>query len=275
MKIAVLGTLSACEAGISFIPTAAKPRQVLAVLATRADRVIPAATLVKELWGDTPPPSFQTTLQTYIAHIRSHVRAALLQSGQLHRRSPKDVLITRPGGYLLAPTGGSVDMWEFERQAFAGYRAMDSGDHVAASRKLRSALALWRGPALADIGVGSILRLEIERLEEARLCALVRRIEADLHLGRHQEVLSELTVLVRQHPDNESLCRHFMIALYRSGRCGDALAAYRRLRTTLVRELGIEPSAMVRELHQAMLAGLPELDVTEVRAARPGLAHTG
>ncbi|MGI5282736.1 AfsR/SARP family transcriptional regulator [Nonomuraea polychroma] len=257
------------------MPTAAKPRQVLAMFAAHADRVLPVATLVKELWGESPPPSFQTTLQTYIAHIRSHVRAALLQSDEHLHRSPKDVLVTRPGGYLLDTGGGSVDVREFERQTFAGYRAMDSGDHVVASRKLRSALGLWRGPALADINAGPILQLEIQRLEEARRCAIERRIEADLHLGRHQEVLSELTVLVRQHPENESLCQHFMIALYRSGRCGDALSAYQRLRNTLIRDLGIEPSAPLRDLHLAMLNGTSEIDIMGIRAARPGLARTG
>ncbi|MEU4833521.1 AfsR/SARP family transcriptional regulator [Streptosporangium sp. NPDC023615] len=266
----MLGTLSLCEAGISFMPTAAKPRQVLAMFATHADRVLPVATLVKELWGDTPPPSFQTTLQTYIAHIRSHLRAALLQSDEHRHRSPKDVLVTHPGGYLLNTGGGSVDVREFERHTFAGYRAMDSGDHVVASRKLRSALALWRGPALADINAGPLLRLEIQRLEEARLCAVERRIEADLHLGRHREVLSELTVLVRQHPENESLCGHFMIALYRSGRCGNALEAFQRLRGTLIRDLGIEPSAALRELHLAMLGGASGLDLAGLRTMRPG-----
>lgn len=275
MKIAVLGTLSMCEAGMSFMPTAAKPRQVLAMFATHADAVLPVGTLVKELWGDAPPQSFQTTLQTYIAHIRNHVRAALLQSGETPRRSAKDVLVTRPGGYLLDTGGGSVDVREFSRQTFAGYRAMDSGDYAVASRKLRGALKLWRGPALADISPGPILHLEIQRLEEARRCALERRIQADLHLGRHQEVLSELTVLVRQHPANENLSRLFMIALYRSGRRGEALSAYQRLRHTLIRELGIEPSAPLTELHLAMLDGASDIDVPGPGSARHGLAPTG
>lgn len=254
MDIGILGTLDVRERGVSITPTAAKPRQVLALLALHADRAVTVATLTEELWGRQPPRSARPTLQTYVMHLRELIAGtSAATGGDGSGRGPKQVLRTVPGGYLLDSGEGTSDLWEFERLTRAGYRAMDVGDHRAAARSLRTALDLWTGPALADVCAGDCLRAETRGLEESRLCALDRRIEADLRLGRHRELIAELTVLVSRHPTHESLCGQLMLALHRSGRRGEALAAYQRLRTTLVHDFGLEPSAVVGRIRQAVL----------------------
>jgi DNA-binding SARP family transcriptional activator len=264
MDIDVLGALDVRENGVSVAPTAPKPRQVLALLALHADRVVPVASLIEELWAGRPPRSARTTLQTYVLQLRELIAAALAggtgeqPGGEPERRTAKDVLLTLPGGYLLSSGGGSSDVREFERLAGLGYRAMDAGDFAGASRTLAAALDLWTGSAFADVQTGVQLAMEAKRLDESRLCALDQRIEADLRLGRHREVLAELTVLTSRYRTHENLHAQFMIALHRSGRRGEALDAYLRLRTTLGRELGLEPSPRLRRLQQSILMAAPE-----------------
>ncbi|APY84471.1 hypothetical protein DCW30_04420 [Streptomyces alfalfae] len=262
MDIQVLGGFSVRLNGVPVVPTAPKPRQVLALLALNADRAVPLRTLTEELWGAQPPRSSRATLQTYILQLRELIGEALArEAGPRPGRTGKDVLVTSPGGYRLETGGGVRDFGEFERLSNEGYRAMDNEDHTGAARALREALALWQGPALADVNAGIHLDMEARRLEEARLCALDQRIEADLGLGRHRELLSELTVLVERHSMHESLHSQFMLALYRSGRGGEALHVYQRLRGTLVRNLGLEPSAPVRRLQRSILKA--SSDVTQ------------
>ncbi|WP_030205581.1 AfsR/SARP family transcriptional regulator [Streptomyces sp. NRRL S-87] len=266
MDINLLGALSVTENGVSVTPTAPKPRQVLALLALHADQMVPVSTLIEELWGKNPPRSARTTLQTYVLQLRELIGEAL-RHGENERCTAKDVLATLPGGYRLESRGGTVDYREFERRAGAGYRAMDADDHQGASRRLADALSLWTGPALTDVQVGSQIQMEVQRLEEARLCALDQRIEADLRLGRHRELLSELTVLVNQYRMHESLHGQFMLALHRSGRRGEALNVYQRLRTTLVSELGLEPSAALSRLQRFILTANPETVSSPAAAA--------
>jgi DNA-binding SARP family transcriptional activator len=257
VDIEVLGALSVREHGVSITPTAPKPRQVLALLALHADRMVPVSSLIEELWDDEPPRSARTTLQTYVLQLRELIGAALAAGGETDVTA-KDILVTLPGGYRLDSRGGRVDFREFEQRAGAGYRAMDAEDFTGAARRLREALSLWTGSALADVSAGARLDLEVRRLEEARLCALDQRIEADLRLGRHRELLSELTVLVNRHRMHESLHGQFMVALHRSGRRGEALSVYQRLRATLVHELGLEPSATISRLQRSILVAAPE-----------------
>nr|WP_202558769.1 AfsR/SARP family transcriptional regulator [Streptomyces sp. SID5789] len=252
-----MGALSVREHGVSITPTAPKPRQVLALLALHADRVVPVSALIEELWDDEPPRSARTTLQTYVLQLRELIAAALAAGGE-GDVTAKDVLVTLPGGYRLDSRGGRVDFREFEQRAGAGYRAVDAEDFTGAARRLREALSLWTGTALADVSAGSRLGLEVKRLEELRLCALDQRIEADLRLGRHRELLSELTVLVNRHRMHESLHGQFMVALHRSGRRGEALSVYQRLRATLVHELGLEPSTTISRLQRSILTAAAE-----------------
>ncbi|MFE2218474.1 BTAD domain-containing putative transcriptional regulator [Streptomyces canus] len=259
MDIDVLGELDVRENGVSIAPTAPKPRQVLALLALHADQVVPLSLLVEELWASRPPRSARTTLQTYVLQLRELIGAALAQDPPGDRvRSAKDVLVTAPGGYMLVSGGGTTDVREFERLAGLGYRAMDAGDFPGASRTLQEALSLWTGTALAGVQAGSQLEMEAKRLEESRLCALDQRIEADLRLGRHRELLAELTVLASRYRTHENLHAQFMIALHRSGRRGEAVDVYRRLRSTLVQELGLEPSARLRGLQKSLLVATPD-----------------
>ncbi|MFI8952082.1 BTAD domain-containing putative transcriptional regulator [Streptomyces sp. NPDC053750] len=264
MDIDVLGALDVRENGASIAPTAPKPRQVLALLALHADQVVPVSTLIEELWAERPPRSARTTLQTYILQLRELIAAALAKEAPAGGaagapgRSAKDVLVTSPGGYLLVSGGGTSDVREFERLAGMGYRAMDGGDFPGASRRLREALALWTGSAFADVQTGAQLEMEARRLAESRLCALDQRIEADLRLGRHRELLAELTVLTSRYRTHENLHAQFMLALHRSGRRGEALDVYHRLRGTLVREQGLEPSPRLRRLQQSILVAGPE-----------------
>ncbi|MEV0041014.1 AfsR/SARP family transcriptional regulator [Streptomyces sp. NPDC056909] len=262
MDIDVLGALAVRENGRSITPTAPKPRQVLALLSLHADQVVPVTALIEELWAGEPPRSARTTLQTYVLQLRSLIAAALKHGAQEGQegtaRTAKDVLVTLPGGYRLDSGGGTSDVREFDRLAGLGYRAMDAGDYAGAARQLREALALWSGPAFADVHGGAQLDMEIKRLEESRLCALDQRIEADLRLGRHRELLAELTVLVSRYRTHENLHGQFMLALHRSGRRGEALNVYHRLRGTLVRELGLEPSAGLRRLQRSILMAGPE-----------------
>lgn len=252
MDIEVLGALSVREAGVSIVPTAPKPRQVLALLALHADQVVTVTALVEELWGSTPPRSARTTLQTYVLQLRELIDKALAH-GERRGCTAKDILATVPGGYRLETQEGSVDFREFERRAGAGYRAMDAEDYGAAARRLADALALWSGSALTDVQAGIRIDMEARRLEEARLSVLDQRIEADLRLGRHRELLPELTVLVNRYRMHESLYGQFMLALHRSGRRGEALDVYQRLRNTLVTELGLEPSAALARLQRSIL----------------------
>lgn len=280
MDIEVLGALAVQENGISITPTAPKPRQVLALLALHADRVVPVSALIEELWGTTPPRSARTTLQTYVLQLRELIAVAVEKDeqdggeGESRRRTAKDVLVTMPSGYLLASGGGESDVRMFERLAGVGYRAMDAGDFPGAARQLREALMLWSGTAFADVQAGAQLDMEIKRLEESRLCALDQRIEADLRLGRHRELLSELTVLVNRYRTHESLHGQFMLALYRSGRRGEALEVYQRLRATLVRDLGLEPSAGLRRLQRSILTANPETVTAAPKTAKERLVPT-
>ncbi|MCX4451396.1 BTAD domain-containing putative transcriptional regulator [Streptomyces sp. NPDC087866] len=261
MDIDVLGALAVRENGVSITPTAPKPRQVLALLALNADRVVPVTDLIEELWGDSPPRSARTTLQTYVLQLRECIGRALDGQGDA-----KDVLMTLPGGYLLV-SGADSDVRRFERLVGEGYRAMDAESFTEAAGRLGEALALWSGTALADVQHGPLLRTEVRRLEESRLCALDQRIEADLHLGRHRELLAELTVLTSRHPAHENLHAQFMVALARSGRRGEALQAYARLRTTLLRDQGLEPSPRLQRLQHSVQAAAAELPGVSLLAA--------
>jgi SARP family transcriptional regulator, regulator of embCAB operon len=255
MRIELLGPLSVRINQLPVVPQAAKPRQVLALLALNAGRVVTVSSLIDELWGDAPPPSAVTTLQNYVMDSRRWMALAL---GRCH--DAKQVLRTCHGGYLLEAQADQIDVREFERLAQAGRAAAENGEHRAASELLGSALALWRGSALVDVRKGRVLELESMALEESRLAVLIRRIESDLAMGRHADILGELSALAARHPLNEYLSAQLITALYRTGNTARALQAFHRLRSSLVDELGIEPSARLQRLQHAVLSRDPSLD---------------
>ncbi|WFE41130.1 AfsR/SARP family transcriptional regulator [Micromonospora sp. WMMD998] len=257
MEAQLLGPFEVHHEGTSILPNADKPRQVLAMLALNANTVVPLRLLIEELWGDQPPRSTATTLQTYVMQLRRKIGLAGCSREPL---VPKNVLVTHHGGYLLAIPPESVDVLRFE-QLVAAARAATPHDAATASDRYRAALALWRGPALVDVPVGRALAPDMVRLEEAWIGAIEGKNAVDLRLGRHAELLSSLASLTARHPMHENLHAQFIIALHRSGRTYDALLTYQRLRSTMVEELGLEPSPRMRRLHQAVLSASPDLEL--------------
>ncbi|MFB7835786.1 BTAD domain-containing putative transcriptional regulator [Streptomyces sp. NPDC056056] len=298
MRIRILGPLHAETDGVPVVPTAAKTRQVLALLSLHPGRPVPVAVLKEELWGPLPPSSAHSTLQTYILRLRRALAAALggpygsegpagateptgaaggaagaagIAVGKAGATGParaRDLLATGHDGYLLRIAEENVDAFAFQRAAQAGHTAFADGDSARAARLLREALALWTGPALVDVRAGAALRIHAARLEESRLLATERRLDAELRLGLHGELLAELVELTRLHPANERLHAQAMVAFYRAGRQSEALQLYRGLRRRLVEQLGLEPAPQLQRLHQAMLSVDPRLD-TPAHGGRP------
>lgn len=254
LKVDLLGPLSASLSQTSVTPSAPKQRQVLVLLALNAGRVVTVPTLIEEIWGNHPPRSYATTLQTYILQLRNALAAA--QPGSPDARQ---TLGTRHFGYIFEPDVCETDVDVFHRLVRAGRAAAEARDHRLASEHLSRALQLWRGPALVDVRMGRVLEIEAVSLEECRLGAFERRIEADLALGRHCDMLGELTVASAKHPMNENLCAFQMIALYRAGHVGRSLQAFHRFRSVLNEELGIEPCPRLQHLQAAILSGDPAL----------------
>lgn len=256
MIACVLGTLDVRVGGRSVVPTAPKPRKVLGLLVLHANRVVSTSALMRELWGEKPPASAATTLQTYILLLRKLLAAAL--DGGIPES--KRMLTTYPGGYMLRLPCDAVDLNLFEELCVSGRQSLARGEARKAADTLRAALAVWRDDALVDVPTGPLLEVETVRLRESRLGALEQRIEADLRLGRHHEVLGELTALVTEFPLNENLHAQLMLALYRSGRRAQALNVYHKLRACFIDELGLDPSTRIHDLHQAVLASEPALE---------------
>jgi DNA-binding SARP family transcriptional activator len=219
-------------------------RALLALLLLHANEVVSSDRLIEELWGERPPQAAATALQGHISRLRK----LLNRDG-----TAEQILITRAPGYVLELEPDQLDLYRFERLREEARALRSVNDLAGASASLREALSLWRGPPLADLAYEPFAQGEAARLEELRLTALEERIEADLALGRHADLVSELEVLVAEHPFREGFCRQLMLALYRSGRQAEALEAYQRARRGLVDELGIEPGQPLRELEQAIL----------------------
>ena len=224
---------------------------LLAVLVLSPGRVVSTDRLVDELWGESPPRSARHLLHVYVSSLRKALAGA----------TPRDVLVTQSPGYVLELEEDELDARRFERLAEDGRRALADGDAERAASRLRDALALWRGPPLAEFTYEPFAQAEIARLEEVRLAAIEDRVEAGLALGSHAGLVAELEALVRESPLRERLRGQLMLALYRSGRQAEALEAYRDAHRTLADELGLEPGAALRQLERAILAQDPELEL--------------
>jgi DNA-binding SARP family transcriptional activator/streptogramin lyase len=259
MDYRILGTLEVADQDREVLLGGGRQRSVLALLLLHANEVVSSERLIDELWGDAPPPTAAKTVQVYVSQLRKSLR-----NGE-----PDGPLLTRGRGYVLQIAPDELDRERFERALAGGRRALDDDAPGRAAEMLRDGLALWRGPPLADFAYEPFAQAEIARLEELRLAALEQRIEADLALGRHDEVVGELEALVAEHPLREGLRRQLMLALYRCHRQAEALEAYRVGRRLLVEELGIEPSASLRELHDAILAQDPALGAPGWRPRLP------
>jgi DNA-binding SARP family transcriptional activator len=244
---------------------------VLAILMLNANEVVSSDRLIDELWGETAPETAGKALQVYVSQLRKVLEP------ERGAGDPGRVLITRSPGYMLALEPDQLDLTRFDRLAREGREALASGDPERAATLLHDALSLWRGPPLADLALERFAQSEVARLEELRVAALEDRIEADLECGRHADVVGELESLVAAEPLRERPWAQLMLALYRSGRQAQALAAYRRARETLVEELGIEPGKQLQALHDAILRQDRSLDLarkpTVERGPEGGAGH--
>jgi YVTN family beta-propeller protein len=247
MKFRILGPLEVRHDGEGRSPLGAgKQRAALAILLLHANEVLTTDRLIDELWGDRPPKAARKALQVYVAGLRKAL-------------GPQRIRTYGPG-YRLEVAPGELDLDQFERLVQTGRDLRAEGDLAGAATALREALALWAGEPLADLSSEPFAQTAVPRLEELRLEALEERIDVELELGHGSELVGELEALIAKHPYRERLRGQLMLALYRSGRQADALAAYQGTRRLLVGELGVEPSPALQRLEGAILRQEPELE---------------
>ncbi len=247
MEFRILGLLDVRVGPAALALPGGKQRTVLATLLLRPGEIVSIERLVDELWGESPPASAQHTLEVYVSRLRQ------LLNGH------GTVIARRGTGYVLELAGAKLDAQSFVEFADAASHASATGDHAHASEVARTALALWRGLVLADVALGPAARADAERLEERRLRTLEVQVDAELALGRHEEVVGELQSLVAHNPYRERYVAQLMIALYRSGRHAEALDAYEQTRRRLDGDLGLQPSADLQQLSAQIVRQEPDL----------------
>jgi DNA-binding SARP family transcriptional activator len=239
MQFRILGPLEVADGQGAISFDAPKHRALLAILLLHANEVVSGDRLIDELWGERPPATATKVLQTYVS--------------QLRKALGRDLIVTQPPGYLIRVEDGALDAERFRRLTDDARVHVANGEPAKAEAVYREALALWRGPPLADVVFESFARNEVERLDEERIKAIMDRVDCELALGRQDELVAELETLVGKYPLRERLRAQLMLALYRSGRQADALAAYHDARRMLVDELGLEPSTELQALERAIL----------------------
>jgi len=244
LKVRVLGPLEVLSDNADVRLGGPKQRRVLALLAAEVGKPVSVDTLIDGVWGNEPTAGARSTLQTYVSNLRAAIG---------------DVIVRDDGGYRLAADPAEVDAIEFERTVEHAATLVETNP-VEAAQLLRAALALWRGHPYADVPGCFALELEARRLEELRLRAVETRIEAELALGDHAQLIAELDVLCEEFPTYERFRAQHMLALYRSGRQAEALRAYQKTRAYLTEELGLEPSAKLQELERKILNQDPSLE---------------
>jgi predicted ATPase/DNA-binding SARP family transcriptional activator len=251
VEFRVLGSLEVVAGGESLRLGTPRQRTLLGLLLVRAGEVVSCDRLVEELWDGDPPGTALHTLQGYVHRLR---RVLGPEAWRVLTRSP---------GYQLKVSAGELDAQRFQDLAGQGRRALVRGDPRAAADLLAAALGLWRGPLLADLAGVTALEPERARLEALRLTALEDRVEAELALGGHGALVGELEGLVAEQPFRERLWGQLMLALYRSGRQADALAAFHRARKVLDEELGIQPSRWLHRRQEQILLQDAALEAPE------------
>jgi DNA-binding SARP family transcriptional activator len=258
----ILGSLEASRAGRQLALGGAKQRAVLGILLVGANRVVTTDELIESLWTENRPGKPQTAIQGYVSQLRK----------VLGPDRPFEVISTEPAGYQLRVDREHLDLFRLEALLRSGRDRLDAGRAAGAADTFSDALSLFRGPPLADFTYESWAQPHIGRLDELRLMCLEERIEADLQLGRHAELVGEIEGLVAANPLRERLRAHLMLALYRAARQSEALAAYQDARRVLVEEFGIEPTRALQEIERKILLQDPSLDLKQVahRAAAGG-----
>lgn len=247
MRFCVLGPLELRLDGRAVAPRGPKLQQLLALLVVRVNKIVPVDTLVDELWSETPPRTALSSVRTHVYHLRSSVTAF----GEPARC--EELISTEPSGYTLKADPALVDSEVFTALVNSAKSHL-RGDRVEdASRCLARALDIWRGDPLANVDVGPVLTRHAVQLREQQLNALQLRIEADMMLGRHRELIGELKERITVDPYNEWFHARLIQALNQSGRRREALGVFHRLRSQLQDELGVEPSGEVQREHQAVL----------------------
>lgn len=248
MELRLLGPVEVWHNGRQVALGGPKPRALLATLLLDAGRAVGVERLMEAIWQENPPPTARGVLQTYVASLRRAFDGAGLP----------EIIASHRVGYLAQIPPDALDKDVFERLVEQGRQAARTGGHQEAAGLFRTALALWRGPALGGTG-DTGLRPDAIRLEELRLAVLEERIAADLAAGGVEGLIDELTRLVAVHPIRERLRRDLMVALYRAGRQADALTIYQQGRRALIEELGIEPGPDLRRTYEAILHSDPAL----------------
>jgi predicted ATPase/DNA-binding SARP family transcriptional activator len=256
MEFRILGPLEVWEASRPIPLGGAKQRALLAILVLEANRVVSTDRLIELLWGNEPPETVGNTLQVCVSQLRKILEPT-------HQRgTPYAVLVSQPPGYAVHATSDQIDYLRFQLLVSEARERGIKADPKAAADLLRQALGLWRGPPLADFATERFALAEAKRLDEMRLGAVEDRIEADLALGRHVQLVGELEALVSEHPLRERLRAQLMLALYRAGRQAEASEVFHKTRAVLVDELGMEPGAELQKLLKAILNQDPALDLT-------------
>jgi len=249
LQFRMLGPLEAWRDGRLLRLGGDRQRALLALLLVHANELVRTEQLVDELLAQAVSDGAPNTARVAVSRLRR-----VLEDGDAGR-----VLLTRPGGYLLKIEPEQIDAACYERLLADGRRLLGAGDAASAAARLREALALWRGPPLADLALLEFVQPEIRRLEELRLLGLMERIDADLALGADAELIGELDGLVASNPLQERPRAQLMLALYRAGRHAEALEAYRQVSELLREELGLEPSRGLQELERQVLRQDPGL----------------
>ena len=262
MEYRILGPLEVVDEGEPVPLGRPKERLALAVLLLHANEFVSRERLIDELWGESPPPTARKAVNVYVSQLR-----------KVLARNGLDPIATADGGYRLEVDAERLDTARLQQLLATARERAAAGELEAAAELLREALTLWRGPTLAGLLLESHGRDEVAQLDELRLTALMDRIDCDLALGRHEEVLSELHVLVGEHPLRERLRAQLMLALYRAGRQADALEAYQQAREVLVEELGIEPSPGLQRLQKGILSQDEALELPAGIAAPSDAAY--
>ena len=265
MDYRILGPLEVSDGDRPVVLGGEKQRALLAVLLLHAGEVVSADRLIDDLWGERSPAGGLNALQVHISRLRKALDgngAGRPQSDEERDETPPGgVLVTRGRGYLLEVGRGELDLDRFRVMVEEGRRALAAGDAQRASESLRVGLAMWRGAPLADFAYEAFAQAPIAQLEELRLGAVEDRVEADLALGQHEQLVGELAALVKQNPLRERLRMQLMLALYRCGRQAEALDVYQEYRRGLAEELGLDPSSRLRQLQTAILACDPSLEL--------------
>jgi len=259
LSFSILGPLEVTDGDGPITPAGHTPRLLLAALLLNANHVLSADQLVELLWKD-PPPSARNALQVHVSRLRKQLATP---------NHDDEVLLTRRPGYMIRIEPGALDSERFQTLADEGAAAMAEGAPAIAAPKLDEALALWRGRLLDDLVYEPYVEGESARWEDARLAVLEHRIDADLQLGKHAELVGELRTLCAEHLFRERFHSQLVLALYRSGRQADALQSYQVVRNLMVNELGVEPSTELKSLHDMVLRQDAALDLTGARSTGP------